>query len=293
MAKMREIKRRIKSIESTRQITKTMEMVSAAKIKKAQERIEAARPYALKMMDVLFNVAQHVPAVTHPLLEVREPFKHTTIVVFTSNRGLCGGFNANLIRRGMAIFEREVAEKRKVSFVTIGRKGLVVLRFREYPIIKSYLDISDQPRINEAREVARYLMDLYISRKTDQIYLLYNHFKSLLEQKPMEQVLLPITERELDKTPLKRPGTEYLFEPAAQEVLEKLLPTYVETVVFRALLESAASEHAARRSAMKRATDNAGEMLQDLRRSFNKARQAQITQEIAEIVGGAAGLERV
>jgi F-type H+-transporting ATPase subunit gamma len=293
MAKMREIKRRIKSIESTRQITKTMEMVSAAKIKKAQERIEAARPYALKMMDVLFNVAQHVPAVTHPLLEVREPFKHTTIVVFTSNRGLCGGFNANLIRRGMAIFEREVAEKRKVSFVTIGRKGLVVLRFREYPIIKSYLDISDQPRINEAREVARYLMDLYISRKTDQIYLLYNHFKSLLEQKPMEQVLLPITERELDKTPLKRPGTEYLFEPAAQEVLEKLLPTYVETVVFRALLESAASEHAARRSAMKRATNNAGEMLQDLRRSFNKARQAQITQEIAEIVGGAAGLERV
>jgi F-type H+-transporting ATPase subunit gamma len=270
-----------------------MEMVSAAKIKKAQERIEAARPYALKMMDVLFNVAQHVPAATHSLLEVRDPFKHVTIVVFTSNRGLCGGFNANIIRMGIAIFEREITQKRDVSFVTIGKKGLVVLRFREYPISKSYLEVSDQPGIGEAREIAHYLMDLYASRKTDQIYLLYNHFKSLLEQKPIAQILLPITERELGKTPLKRPGTEYLFEPAAEEVLKRLLPTYVETVVFRALLESAASEHAARRSAMKRATDNAGEMLQDLRRSFNKARQAQITQEIAEIVGGAAGLERV
>lgn len=291
MAKTREIKRRIKSIESTKKITKTMEMVAAAKIKKAQARIEAARPYALKMMDVLYNVAQFVPESGHPLLDVREEKSKAVILVITSNRGLCGSANSNVLKKADEIYRREEGAGLDVGFIAIGRKGANQLRYIGRPLLRAYVDFSDQPTFAEAKEVAAALMEIYESGSADKISIVFNHFRSLVEQKPIEHVLLPIQQESIGA---ERPGAQadYLFEPSPEEVLNRLLPTYIETLVYRAMMESAASEHAARRMAMKSATDNATEMIENLTRLFNRARQAQITQEIAEIVGGADALEQ-
>ncbi len=292
MAKIREIRRRIKSVESTRQITRTMEMIAATKIKKAQARIEAARPYALKMMDVLYNVARFAPEVDHPLLAIHEPVEKVIVVPITSNRGLCGGFNTGVVKRTEGLFKNLQDQGKSCSLIGVGRKGLSMLRFAGYPISASYTELSDQPSFIEAQTIARELARLYTERQADEVYLVFNQFKSLLQQKPVDHLLLPIRRDQAVAEPTRTAQVEYVFEPSAGEVLVRLLPTYVETIVYRALLESTASEHAARRMAMKRATDNAGEVIDNLVRSFNKARQAQITQEIAEIVGGAAGLAK-
>lgn len=290
MAKIRQIKRRIKSVESTRQITKTMEMVAAAKVKGAQSRIEAARPYAIKMMEVLNSVAQHVPPGSHPLLEVREPAAAAVIVPLTSNRGLCGAFNTNVVRRAEALYERERSKGVRAGFVVVGKKGRAALRFAGYPVEAEFVDVSDRPSIDEAREIAGKLVSMYLGRRTDKIFLVFNHFKSLLDQRTIDHLLLPVRQEEIEEAPARGIEVEHLFEPTSREVLARLLPSYIDTLVYRALLESAASEHAARRTAMKRATDNAGDMIEALTRVFNRARQAQITQEIAEIVGGAEAL---
>ncbi len=349
MAKVREIRRQIKSIDSTRQITKTMEMVAGAKIRRAQGRIEAARPYALKMMEVLYNVAAFVRGTTHPLLETHDPIEKALVVVFTSDRGLCGAFNTNVIRRAESVLTREDKEgasiseatpeakikareklkalfkrrttaieeaertkeekvveieevtpsvevseegKRKVDLIVIGRKGINYFKFIGQEIFKEYRGISDSPTIENAREIARMLMDMYVQGEVDKVYLVFNHFKSIVEQRPVEYLLLPM-EREVigEKQRSEASETEYIFEPKAKEVLHRLLPRYIETVVYRAFLESAASEHGARRTAMKNATDNANEIIQNLTRDYNNARQAQITQEISEIVGGAEALK--
>ncbi|MCL5291668.1 MAG: ATP synthase F1 subunit gamma [Actinobacteria bacterium] len=289
MAKTREIKRRIKGVESTKKITKTMEMVAAAKIKKAQARIEAARPYALKMMDVLFSVAQFVPESGHPLLVVREPVERAVIIPMTSNRGLCGAANTNVLRKAEALYRKEEAAGLTVSFITVGNKGTGQLRYAGYPIERSYTELSDQPTFAEAREIAKELIDGYTDGRVDKIYLVFNHFRSLIDQKPVEHLLLPIQQEVIGE---ERPGVraDYIFEPSAEVVLNRLLPTYIETLVYRAMMESAASEHSARRMAMKAATDNATDMIDNLTRSYNRARQAQITQEIAEVVAGADAL---
>lgn len=290
MAKTREIKRRIKSVESTKKITKTMEMVAGAKIKKAQARIEAARPYALKMMDVLFNVAHFVPESGHPLLAVHESIERTIIISITSNRGLCGAANTNVLRKTEALIESERERGLGVAVIAVGKKGADRLKYAGYPVERAYVDVSDQPTFAEAKEIAEELIELYTNCKVDRIHIVFNHFRSLGDQRSVEHLLLPIQQESISE---ERAGAsaDYLFEPSAEEVLNRLLPTYIETLVYRALLESAASEQAARRMAMKAATDAASDMIDVLTRTYNRARQAAITQEIAEVVGGADALE--
>lgn len=279
--KTRQIKRRIKSVQSTQQITKTMEMVAAAKIKKAQARIEAARPYALKMIELLEDVSTFTTEFTHPLLEKHEPVKTSLLLVITSNRGLCGSFNSNLLKKAESILKREKEAGLETKLIVVGRKGINYFRFVGHPPYKEFV-FGEEPSYFEAKEVAELLIEEYVQLKSDRVILVFNHFKSLAEQKPTEHLLLPVRETAVVKEE-KKIKTEFLFEPKAELVLFSLLPVYIETLVFRAFLESAASEQAARRLAMKNATDNAQEMIKGLILAFNKARQAQITQEITEI----------
>lgn len=292
MSKARAVLSRIKSVEKTRQITKTMEMVAAAKIKRAQARIESARPYAIKMVEVLNNIAEYVGPDSHPLLKVHDPIQNVVIVPITSNRGLCGAFNMNILRQSEALYRQEVAEGRNVKFLAVGRKGVGYLRFTGYDLLAAHTEFSDKPTFIEAKVVADRLVEMYLEGTLDKVYLVFNHFKSVMEQKPMIHQLLPIKQEEIaDTTSEKKQEAGYEFEPDAVSVLYDLLPRYIDTVVLRALMESAASEQAARRTAMKNATDSAGDMIENLTRWYNRARQAQITQEIAEIVGGANALQ--
>jgi F-type H+-transporting ATPase subunit gamma len=286
--KTRQIKNRIKGVKKTQQITRTMEMVAAARIKKAQARIEAARPYALKMVELMESVTASAGAVEHPLLDVREP-QTVMAVLFTANRGLCGSFNSNVIRRAEALIERETSLGRKVKLVVLGKKGVTYFRFKGVSELEVF-DITDRAEFAEAKAVADHVVDAFTNGEVDAVYLIFNHFKSLLRQIPTEFKLLPFegsrSEEEGPQTPV-----DYLWEPSAEDVLYSLLPTYMDTLVYRALLESAASEHAARRAAMKNATDNASEMIRTLTLRLNKARQAQITQELTEIVTSAEAIK--
>lgn len=281
--KVRKFKSRIKGVKKTRQITKTMEMVAAARIKKSQAKIEAARPYALKMVELMEKVTASVEGVTHPLLERREPM-NILAVTYTSNRGLCGAFNNNVIRRTETLISREKNLGRNVKLAVLGKKGFEYFKFKGVTPEK-YFTITDKGDFSESKQVSDFLIQAYNKKEIDAVYLIFNHFKSMMRQIPTEFRLLPFTleesgaEQEEQKIPF-----EYIWEPSAEKVLYSLLPTYIETLVFRALLESVASEHAARRIAMKNATDNATEMIKVLTLKLNKARQAQITQELTEIV---------
>jgi F-type H+-transporting ATPase subunit gamma len=296
MPNLRDIKKRIDSTSSTRQITRTMEMVSTAKIRKAQEAIESARPYALSMMEVLGNVALYVSGASHPLLEKHEKYERVIIIPVTSDRGLAGAFNSNILRMA----ENAVAEARErgaeVEIVAVGKKAVNYFKYREMTPIASFRDISEKPTFADARAIAHEVIGRYVSGEVDAVTIMFNRFKNVAEQKPEVHQLLPIERTALDDAGAgaAAEGTiapEYSFEPDAETVLDRLLPTYVETLVYRALMESAASEQGARRTAMKSATDNATEMIATYTRIYNRARQASITNEIAEIVGGAAALE--
>ena len=292
MANLRDIKKRIGSVQSTRQITRTMEMVATAKIKKAQERIESARPYALSMMEVLGNVARFAKGAEHPLLLEHETHARSVAIAVTSDRGLAGALNSNILR----MTERFIAEQRAagitVDLISVGKKAAGYFRYRGIEPIAAYRDISDKPTFTDAKSIAAHIIPAYAAGELDEVVILFNRFKNVAEQSPEQHRLLPIRAELLDEAADDADVTaEYMFEPDAESVLEYLLPTYVETLIYRALMESAASEHGARRKAMKSATDNATEMIGTLTRSYNRARQAAITTEIAEIVGGAAALE--
>jgi F-type H+-transporting ATPase subunit gamma len=296
MATLRDIKKRIVSVQSTRQITRTMEMVSTARIKKAQERIENARPYAMSISEVLGNVVASLgTSATHPLLEVREERKVVCIIAITSDRGLAGAFNSNIIRiaeRALRDAQERGAEAR---LVTVGKKALGYFRYRGIEPVLSYRDISDRPSMENAREIADFVREAYIAGEIDEVQIAFNHFRNIADQKPEVHQLLPVEQRAIEDAEADAEAhgapAEYVFEPSPEAVLSRLLPTYVEALTYRALLESAASEHGARRTAMKSATDNASDMITSLSRRYNRARQAAITTEIAEIVGGAAALE--
>jgi len=295
MPNLRDIKQRIDSTHSTRQITRTMEMVSTAKIKKAQERIEAARPYALSMMEVLGNVARFAVGVQHPLLSVHEKRERVIVISVTSDRGLAGAFNSNIIRLTENLIREENANGATVDLVAVGKKAGAYFRYRGVEPIAAYRDISDKPTFADAKSIAAHVIPAYSQGECDAVYISFNRFKNVADQKPEIHQLLPIERRVMaeaaEDVEATKVNAEYQFEPDAETVLELLLPTYVETLIYRALMESAASEHGARRKAMKSATDNASEMITTLTRSYNRARQAAITQEIAEIVGGAAAQE--
>ncbi len=289
MAKARELKRRIRSGESTRKITKTMEMVATSKLKRASDRVAAARPYATALAEVIAELYDPALAERFPLL--RQPtggVKNVAIVLITSNRGLCGAFNANLIkeaRRRIEDFERRGA---KVELHALGRKGAVFFRFSKREIASQRIDIGDKPTPAHAADVVGPLMRRFELGELDAVEVVFAKFVSAVSTPPTALQVLPITPPA--RAEGRRAAANYLLSPSAEAIVEQLLPLYVRNQVFRALVETAAAEHGARRTAMKNATDSASDMLDLLRRTYNRARQGQITQELAEIVGGAEAL---
>jgi F-type H+-transporting ATPase subunit gamma len=286
MATLKAIRKRISSIRNTQQITKAMKMVSAAKLRRAQEAAVAARPYAEKMTDLLKNLAARVASNAHPLLTAREE-KRILLVLLTSDRGLCGGYNANLIRAAEAFIRRQSGEK-EVQLTLVGRKGADYFRRRRAEIADRYINILATPPDVLAVEIAEKLIHRFVSGETDAVYILYSSFRSALSQVPTLEKLLPVT---VTATAEVEQLTEYLYEPGIQEILASLLPKITEVAVQRALLEATASEHGARMTAMDSATTNASKMMGTLTLQMNRARQASITRELMEIVGTAEALK--
>ena len=290
MAKGRELKSRIKSVENTRKITRTMEMVATSKMKRAQDRVVAARPYANALADVISSLYSSELAERFPLLRQPAKQQRVALVVLTSNRGLAGAFNANLIKEARARLAELERGGASVDVHVIGKKGVGYFKYVGRAMATQRIDITDRPTAENASEIVEALMKDYIAGVLDGVYVVYSKFNSVLSTPPTTQQVLPVT------PPQKKDGEgavqrDYLLFPDAEAILTELLPSYVRNAVYRALVETVAGEQAARRTAMKNATDNAGDILTTLRRTFNRARQAQITQEIAEIVGGAAALQ--
>jgi F-type H+-transporting ATPase subunit gamma len=286
MAKGRELKGRIKSVENTRKITRTMEMVATSKMKRAQDRVVAARPYANSLTEVIANLYTPELAERFPLLRQPVEIKKAAVIVLTTNRGLAGAFNANLLKESRALLARLKETNVEPEMHVIGKKGLGYFRYVGRAVASSRIDVTDRPTAQNAAEIVDPLIERFASGEIDAVYVVYAKFNSALSTPPSTLTVLPVT-------PPQRTGPQpdYILLPSAEVILTQLLPSYVRNSIYRALVETAAGEQGARRTAMKNATDNAGDMLNVLRRTFNRARQAQITQEIAEIVGGAAALQ--
>jgi F-type H+-transporting ATPase subunit gamma len=286
MAKARELRRRIKSVQSTRQITRTMEMVSTSKLKRAQDRVVGARPYAAALADMLAELYSPEYAESFPLLRQPEggAIRRAALVLITSNRGLCGAFNANLIREARLRLRELEAAGAQVELHLIGKKGVSFFRFTKRAAATTRIDIGDRPTATHAAEVVDPLVERFAAGTLDAVDVVYARFNSAVSTPPTTQRVLPVTPPRREG---RGPSPFFILSPSAGAILERLLPLYVRNQIYRALVETAAAEHGARRTAMKNATDSAGDMLDTLRRTFNRARQAQITQEIAEIVGGA------
>lgn len=295
MPNLLDIRRRIKSVKNTQQITKAMKMVSAAKLRRAQDRVITARPFANKMAEVLGELAQRTSEdFHHPLLDLRGDERYLLVLV-TADKGLCGAFNTNLTKAAQA-FMRDHSDK-KIELVTIGRKGRDFFRSRRAVIAGEFLGITGKGRVefSEALEVARHIIKLYTEdTEIDKVFLVYNEFKSVLSQRVVLEQLLPISRAKAEEPEAKgqQPLTlvDYIYEQPPEEMFSKLLPRLVETQIFRALLESVASEHGARMTAMDSASKNASELIESLTLNMNRVRQAAITNEIIEVVSGAAAL---
>ncbi|MEE9217962.1 MAG: ATP synthase F1 subunit gamma [Acidobacteriota bacterium] len=284
MANLRDLRRRIRSVRSTQQITKAMKMVSAARLRRAQGAILAARPYAHKLREMLVNVGAGAGADVHPLLSEREP-RRVDLAVISTDRGLCGSFNTNVFKRAQA-FAREQGKCLRGLHV-IGRKARDYFRRREVPILSERLDLLRGLNHARAAEIARFLSGLFTAAQTDAVYVVYNEFKSLSRQRVVLERILPIERGAVVEERLER---VYLFEPEAEKLFASLLPIHVEFQLFRVLLESIAAEHAARMSAMDSATRNASDMIDSLTLHLNRMRQAAITKELIEVVSGAEAL---
>ncbi len=294
-ASLRDIRKRIASVRSTRQITKAMKMVAAAKLRRAQENILATRPYAAKMLEVLRSLAARTSPDAHPLLYRREP-RRIELVVFTSDRGLCGAFNMNLIQRAERFMEEEKRGTDSLTFSFIGRKGRDYFRKKKVTIRQEYINLFGKADYPLAARIGQDLGKSYVAERVDAIYLLYSEFKSAIQQRVVLEKILPLApdllkEAEKGKEVSAAAAVDYIYEPSEVEILGKILPMYVEVQVYRALLESTASEFGARMTAMENATNNAGEMIDKLTLVYNKARQASITKELIEIVSGAEALK--
>jgi len=288
MAKGRELKGRIKTTENTRKITRTMEMVATSKMKRALDRVIAARPYAGALAEVMSSLYAPELAERFPLLRQPGEERRAAVILLTSNRGLAGAFNANLIREARNTIARLEDAGSTVDLHVIGRKGIGFFRYVGRELATARTDISDRPTAQNAAELVDALMEAFAAGALDAVYVVYARFVSALSTPPSTQRVLPVEPPQAGQGAARR---DYLLFPSAEAILGELLPSYVRNAVYRALVETAAAEQAARRTAMKNATDNAGEMINILRRTYNRARQANITQEIAEIVGGAAALQ--
>jgi F-type H+-transporting ATPase subunit gamma len=291
MSKTRELKRRIRSIGKTRQITRTMEMVSTSKLKRATDRVYAARPYAARLTEVIGRLIDPELRERYPLLRQPETVRRAAVILITSNRGLAGAFNANLIREARTLIRKLRAEGVTVEVHAVGKKGVSFLRFQREELATANAEIGDRPTLDDAMTVIEPLREAFEAGTLDEVYVVHAQFRSALSTPPSTMKVLPVTATTPKQEGVTARAQSYILSPSADEILNRLLPLYVRNSVYRALVETAAAEHGARRTAMKNATDNAGDMLDTLNRTYNRARQAQITQEIAEIVGGAAALE--
>jgi F-type H+-transporting ATPase subunit gamma len=295
VAVVRDIRRRIKSVTNTRKITRAMELVAAAKLRKAQARIEAMRPFADRMLELMAGTARASTSVRGlPLLQQRDEIKTVALVPVAGDRGLSGAFNSQVIRRVLALERQLRRESKQVKWVPVGRKPAGTLRFRRYELDGEFSGFADEPRYADAQAVAHRLAELYTEEEVDRVTIVYNAFVSPLVQRvtvfdilPLSEDLLETDEEERERDTLQG---DFIFEPEPEEILARLLPVYIETELYRALLESAASKHGAQMTAMRNASKNAGELIDSLTLAMNRARQAEITQEILEVVAGADAL---
>jgi len=283
MPSLIDIRRRVRSVKNTQQITKAMKMVSAAKLRRAQERVLSARPYANQLRNVLGSLAGKLENIVHPLLEVR-PEQKILAVVVTADRGLCGGFNSNIIKAAQTFLVQSTATEKKMY--TVGRKGRDFFKRRNVKIVGEYINFFGKLDVAHARDISKEVTDMYTNADVDAVYLIYNEFKSVIQQRIVVEKLLPLGNDDVEKMP-QQGAVDYIFEQPPQEILNRLLPRYVEIQIFRALLESAAAEHGGRMAAMDAASRNAGEMIDGLTLNMNRVRQAAITREIIEVVSGA------
>ena len=290
-AKLREVRRRVRSVQSTMKITRAMELIATSRILKAQQRVEAARPYAERLTAAITDVASASAALRHPLLEERPDPKAAAVFVVTSDRGLAGAYSSNVLRRAEELFSLLRQEGKEVKLFVSGRKGLSYYRFRRRPIEQSWVGFSETPTYDDAKRIADAMIEGFTSGAVDEIHGVFTDFVSAIRQRPVARRFVPMVFEEAER-PEAGPVNQYIFEPDPEGLLQALLPRYVETRVYNALLESAASEHAARRRAMSAATDNAEELIKVLTRVANQARQTEITTEITEIVGGAEALRQ-
>ena len=288
MASTRDIRRRIKSVKNTAQITKAMQMVASSKMRRAQERMAASKPYAQKMLEVISHLARATPEYRHSFMAVERSRKRVGYIVVSSDRGLCGGLNSNLFRRLIAEIKEQRALGVDPAFCTIGTKALGFFKRFGGSVLAQATHLGDKPHVEELIGTVRVMLDAFEEKKIDAIYIASNEFVNTMTQKPKLLQLLPIKCDEL--TPELAGHWDYIYEPDAKEVLDDLLVRYVESLVFQGLVENNACEQAARMVAMKSASDNAGKLISELQLIYNKARQAAITQEISEIVGGAAAV---
>jgi F-type H+-transporting ATPase subunit gamma len=295
MATVQDIKRRLRSVGNTRKITRAMELVAAAKLRRAEARIAAMRPYAERMRELMIGTARATPSRQFPLLDEREDAKAVAILPLTGDRGLAGAFNAQILRRSFSI-DREVrGEGKDVRWLVVGKRGRSTLRFRRYEILEAWTDFTDEPEYRHAASIAHRLAELFTEREIDRVVIVYNGYESPLTQTVTVEDLLPIPRAALEDEEEKSAYEialegDFIYEPEPEEILERLLPTYLETSIYRALLESAASKHGAQMTAMRNATKNAGELIDRLTLDMNRARQSEITREILEVVAGADAL---
>lgn len=287
MASLRDIKGRITSTKKTKQITKAMEMVSASKLNRAEQNAKNFVPYSEKIQEVVSSIAQGGGDASHPMLESRD-VKRTGYLVITSDRGLAGAYNSSILRKVYQQIHQHHTAANEYTLITIGRVGRDFFRKRNMPVDMDITGISDQPDFADIKDIASDAVQLFSDGEIDQLYIYYNHYVSAITQEVTEKKVLPLTDFSEEK---KAASSSYEYEPDQEGILEVLLPQYAESLIYGALLDSKASEHAARMTAMKSATDNADDLIGDLTLSYNRARQAAITQEITEIVGGAAALE--
>jgi F-type H+-transporting ATPase subunit gamma len=296
LASTQDLKRRVRSITNTRKVTKAMELVASARLRRSQQRIESMRPYADRMLELMAGVSKAAGTVRLPLLERRENVERVAIVAVTADRGLAGGFNAQVIRRSLALMREVESNGQEAVWFSTGRKAASTLRFRRMNVSQSWVGFSERPSYHDAQAIAHAVSEAYVNKEVDRVVIVYNAFVSALVQKVTVRDLLPIPQDLLDQAAETAEeeaigGTpDFIYEPEPEEILARLLPVYVETELYRALLESAASEQGARMTAMRNASKAAGELIDSLTLAMNRARQAEITQEILEVVAGADAL---
>ncbi|GJM07909.1 MAG: ATP synthase gamma chain [Lysobacteraceae bacterium] len=287
MAGAREIRTKIKSVQNTRKVTSALEMVSASKIRKAQDLMSASRPYAKMMKQVIGHLAAATPEYRHPFMTEREEVKRVGFIVISSDRGLCGGLNGSLFKAILAEMRAWQDKGAEIDVVCVGAKAIQYFKRLKVNIVSTASHLGEKPQVSDLIGVIKVMLDDYMDGKVDRVTLAYNNFVNTMTQKPTLDALLPLPEGDDDEV---KNNWDYLYEPEAQVVLDEVLVRYVESLVYQAVVENLASEHAARMVAMKAATDNAGDLINDLQLVYNKARQAAITQEISEIVSGAAAV---